>query len=265
MERAFDKPGGVAPLDGTARAFLRILLRVAMKFPLPLIVCLFTVALAGSARAQAPKTQREKLGYALGAEIGQTFKEKGVDFDLAAFNAGLRDTMSGNRPQMTVAQQQEMIMSLTKSAGTEGGTGKTPAVDTAAADKNKRDGEAFLAANRTKVGVQTTASGLQYKVLRDGTGPMPKASDSVVVKYRGTLTNGAEFDNSDKHGDGTLKIDVTGGVITGWTEALKMMRVGSKWQLYIPSSLAYGDTAVGADIGPGSTLIFDVELLSIKK
>ena len=111
----------------------------------------------------------------------------------------------------------------------------------------------------------TTSSGLQYKVLRDGTGPLPKASDTVTVKYRGTLTNGTEFDNSEKHNDGTLTVAVTGGVITGWTEALKMMRVGSKWQLYIPSSLAYGDQPVGADIGPGSTLIFDVELLSIKK
>ena len=111
----------------------------------------------------------------------------------------------------------------------------------------------------------TTASGLQYKVIRDGTGPLPKASDRVVVKYRGTLPNGTEFDNSDKHNDGTLTVDVTGGVIAGWSEALKMMRVGAKWQLFVPSSLAYGDTAVGADIGPGSTLVFDVELLSIKK
>ena len=156
-------------------------------------------------------------------------------------------------------------MSLTKSGGSTAGAGKVTAADTTVADKNKRDGDAFLAANRSKAGVQTTASGLQYKVLRDGTGPVPKASDSVVVKYRGMLVDGTEFDDSDKHGDGTLKVDVTGGVITGWTEALKMMRVGAKWELYIPASLAYGDTAVGADIGPGSTLIFDVELLSIKK
>ena len=237
-----------------------------MKLLLPLIFCLSALVLAGPVHAQAPKTQRERLGYALGAEIGGTFKEKGIDFDLAAFNAGLRDAISGNRPQMTVAQQQEAIMGLNKSIAAGGGGAAKPATpDTAAADKNKRDGEAFLAANRSKVGVQTTADGLQYKVLRDGTGPMPKASDSVVVKYRGTLINGTEFDNSEKHGDGTLKVDVTGGVIAGWTEALKMMRVGAKWQLYLPSSLAYGDTAVGADIGPGSTLIFDVDLLSIKK
>ena len=145
MERVFDKPGGVAQLDGEARASLRIFLRAAMKFLPLLIVCLAALVLAGPVRAQAPKTQREKLGYALGAEIGQTFKEKGVDFDLAAFNAGLRDTMTGNRPQMTVAQQQEMIMSLTKGGGTAAGAGKASAADTAAADKHKRDGDAFLA------------------------------------------------------------------------------------------------------------------------
>lgn len=233
-----------------------------MKFRLPLTACLFAVCLAGFARAQAPKTQRERLGYALGAEIGDAFKQQGVDFDLAAFGAGVRDAMAGNRKQMTSSQIQDMLMSLNKGAGA---SAKPPPADTSVADKNKRDGEAFLAANRSKAGVQTMASGLQYKILREGTGPVPKASDTVTVKYRGTLINGTEFDNSDKHGDGTLTVAVTGGVIAGWTDALKMMRVGSKWQLYIPLSLAYGDQAVGTDIGPGSLLIFDVELLAIKK
>ena len=267
LEKAsFGGGGGVsAPL--TNPMFTRTLPHAAMKLLLFPLVCLSVATIAGSALAQTPKTQRERLGYALGAEIGATFKEKGVDFDLAAFNAGLRDAMTGNRPQMTVSQQQEAIMSLNKSVSSGGAPAATgpSAVDKAAADKNKRDGEAFLAANRTKVGVTTTSSGLQYKVLRDGTGPLPKASDRVVVKYRGTLINGTEFDNSEKHNDGTLTVDVTGGVIAGWTEALKMMHVGAKWQLFIPSSLAYGDAPVGADIGPGSTLIFEVELLSIKK
>ena len=232
-----------------------------MKPLLPLILCVCAVVAVRPVRAEGLKTQREKLGYALGAEIASTFKSQGVDFDLAAFNAGVRDAMAGNRMQMTSAQIQETIMTLNKG----GSSGSKPAVDTAAADKNKREGEAFLAANRSKVGVTTTSSGLQYKVLREGTGAMPKASDTVTVKYRGTLINNTEFDNSDKHGDGTLTIGVTGDVIPGWTEALKMMRVGAKWQLYIPAALAYGDQAVGTDIGPGSTLIFDVELLSIKK
>ena len=237
-----------------------------MKFLPTLTVCLSAVALAGPLHAQAPKTQREKLGYALGAEIGEAFKEKGVDFDLAAFNAGVRDTMSGNRPQMTVSQRQEMLMSLNKGASAGAGSAKPVAADTSAVDKNKRDGEAFLAANRAKPGVQALPSGLQYKVLRDGAGPMPKTGDTVVVKYRGTLLNGTEFDNSDRHGNGTLETVVSPDqIIAGWVDALKMMRPGAKWQLYIPSSLAYGDQPVGADIGPGSTLIFDVELLSIKK
>ncbi len=232
-----------------------------MKIVPILTVCL--LAAVATARAQAPKTQRERLGYALGAEIGQTFKSQGVDFDVAAFNNAVRDAMSGNRLQMTSSQIQETIMALNKSAGTAGGA--KPAPDTAAVEKNKREADAFLAANRAKVGVQTLADGLQYKVLREGTGPIPKASDTVTVKYRGTLLNGTEFDNSEKHGDGTLTVAVTGDVIAGWTEALKLMKTGAKWQLYIPSTLAYGDQGVGTDIGPGSALIFDVELLSIKK
>lgn len=239
-------------------------MRAAMKFLLPLTVCLFAVGFAVPARAQAPKTQREKLGYALGAEIGGAFKEKGLDFDLAAFNAGVRDTMSGNRPQMTASQRQEMLMSLNKGGATS--PAKPATGEAAAADKNKRDGEAFLAANRAKPGVQALPSGLQYKVLREGVGPVPKAGDTVVVKYRGTLLDGTEFDNSEKHGNGTLVTEVTPDkIIAGWVDALKMMRPGAKWQLFIPSTLAYGDQAVGTDIGPGSTLIFDVELLSIKK
>ncbi len=230
-----------------------------MKTTLSLTLCLLAAVV--TARAQAPKTQRERLGYALGAEIGQTFKSQGVDFDVAAFNNAVRDAMSGNRLQMTSSQIQEVIMALNKG----GGASKPATVDTTALDKNKREGEAFLAANRSKAGVQTLASGLQYKVLKEGTGPVPKASDTVTVKYRGTLINGTEFDNSEKHGDGTLTVAVTGDVIAGWTDALKLMKTGSKWQLYIPSTSAYGDQAVGADIGPGSTLIFDVELLAIKK
>ena len=214
---------------------------------------------------RAPKTQREKLGYSLGAEIGEAFKEKGIEFDLAAFSAGVRDTMSGNRPQMTASQRQEMLMSLNK--GGAASSAKPPAADATVTDKNKREGEAFLAANRSKAGVQTMPSGLQYKVIREGTGPIPKAGDTVVVKYRGTLLNGTEFDNSEKHGDGTLTTAVSpDAVIAGWVDALKMMHTGAKWQLFIPSTLAYGDQPlVGTDIGPGSTLIFDVELLSINK
>ncbi len=132
------------------------------------------------------------------------------------------------------------------------------------ADKNKRDGEAFLAANRSKPGVQTMPSGLQYKIIREGTGRCPRRSDTVTVKYRGTLINGTEFDNSEKHGDGTLTFAVTGGVIAGWTDAQKM-KPGAKWQLYIPSTLAYGDRRSARTSARARRCIFDVELLAIKK
>jgi len=129
--------------------------------------------------------------------------------------------------------------------------------------KNQKEGETFLAANKAKSGVVTLPDGLQYKILTAGTGPKPKPEDTVVCKYKKTLINGTEFDNSEKHG-GTTDIPV-GGVIKGWTEALQLMPVGSKWELYIPSDLAYGSRQAGTDIGPNSTLIFQVELVSIKE
>ena len=127
---------------------------------------------------------------------------------------------------------------------------------------NKKEGEEFLAANKSKEGVVTLPSGLQYKVLKEGTGPKPSATDSVACNYRGTLINGTEFDSSYKRGQpATFAVN---GVIKGWTEALQLMPVGSKWQLFIPADLAYGERGAGADIGPNSTLIFEVELLSIQ-
>jgi FKBP-type peptidyl-prolyl cis-trans isomerase FklB len=127
---------------------------------------------------------------------------------------------------------------------------------------NKKEGDDFLAANKGKEGVVTLPSGLQYKILKQGDGAKPSASDSVVCNYRGTLINGTEFDSSSKHGQ-PLTFSV-GGVIKGWTEALQLMPVGSKWQLFVPSELAYGQRGAGADIGPNATLIFEVELLSIQ-
>ena len=129
-------------------------------------------------------------------------------------------------------------------------------------EPNKKAGDAFLAANKTKEGVVTLPSGLQYKILKEGTGPKPTPADSVVCNYRGTLIDGKEFDSSYKRGQpATFPV---GQVIKGWTEALQLMPVGSKWQLFVPADLAYGDRGAGPDIGPGSTLIFEVELISIK-
>jgi FKBP-type peptidyl-prolyl cis-trans isomerase FklB len=127
----------------------------------------------------------------------------------------------------------------------------------------RKEGDAFLAANKTKEGVVTLPSGLQYKILTEGKGPKPTASDTVTCNYRGTLINGTEFDSSYKAGN-PVSFPVS-GVIKGWTEALQLMPVGSKWQLFIPADMAYGDRGAGADIGPGETLIFEVELVSIEE
>jgi FKBP-type peptidyl-prolyl cis-trans isomerase FklB len=132
-----------------------------------------------------------------------------------------------------------------------------------AGDRNKKEGEKFIADNKKKEGVITTASGLQYKIITKGTGASPKATDTVSVHYKGTLIDGKEFDSSYRRGQ-PASFPVN-GVIKGWTEALQLMKEGSKWQLFIPSELAYGDRGAGRDIGPNSTLIFDVELISIKK
>jgi FKBP-type peptidyl-prolyl cis-trans isomerase FklB len=131
-----------------------------------------------------------------------------------------------------------------------------------AGEMSKKEGVAFLAANKTKEGVVILPSGLQYKILTAGTGPKPTASDTVVCNYRGTLISGTEFDSSYKRGQ-PASFPVN-GVIKGWTEALQLMPVGSKWQLFVPAELGYGDRGTGADIGPGATLIFEVELLSIQ-
>ncbi len=131
----------------------------------------------------------------------------------------------------------------------------------AAGETNRKEGDAFLAANKSKAGVTTLPDGLQYKVLKEGSGPKPTANDTVTVNYRGTLVNGKEFDSSYKRGQ-PVSFPV-GGVIKGWTEALQLMPVGSKWELVIPPDLAYGDHPPTPDIGPGDTLVFEVELLSI--
>ena len=220
-----------------------------MKYLLPLTALCALLGTAIPLFAQdstPPKTDKEKLSYAIGMNVASTFKTRGVDLDTTAFAAAVRDVMAGAPPQMTETEAKAVLM------------------DSFGGGKNKREGLAFLSANKVKTGIQTLPDGLQYKVIKDGSGPMPKATDSVTVKYTGALINGTVFDASEKHG-GTATFPVK-GVIPGWTEALQKMKVGSKWQLYIPSELAYGDAPPpGADIPPSSVLIFDVELVSIGK
>ncbi len=202
------------------------------------------------------RTQKQKESYALGMNIGMGLKRQPLPVDPATVARGLRDALSGSKlllsdDEMKAALQQlraDVEKQQQEKAGTEGAA-------------NRKKGEAFLAANKAKPGVQTLPDGLEYKILKEGTGPKPTGNDTVTVNYRGTLIDGKEFDSSYKRGQ-PASFPV-GGVIRGWTEALQLMPVGSKWELYIPPDLAYGDRGSGPDIGPGETLIFEVELLSI--
>jgi len=204
------------------------------------------------------KTQTEKFSYALGMNLGTTLHKQSVEVDPNLLLQGLKDAIAGGKMLMTEDEARAAIMQTQNEL-----RAKQQAQMQQAAEANKKEGAAFLAANKAKEGVVTLPSGLQYKILKAGTGPKPKATDSVVCNYRGTLINGTEFDSSYKRGQpATFPVN---GVIKGWTEALQLMPVGSKWQLFIPPDLAYGERGAGADIGPNATLIFEVELMSIQE
>jgi FKBP-type peptidyl-prolyl cis-trans isomerase len=216
-------------------------------------------ATKSAAAAPALTTRKQKFSYALGMNIGTGYKQgldkQGVEFDPALVAAGVKDALLGGKMRLTQEQAQAVLTEVKTEVGK-----RLQEQTQAAGSKNKAEGEAFLAANKTKEGVVTLPSGLQYKILTEGKGPKPAASDSVVCNYRGTLVNGTEFDSSYKRGQpATFGVSQ---VIKGWTEALQLMPVGSKWQLFIPANLAYGERGPG-EIGPDATLIFDVELISI--
>ena len=217
---------------------------------------------AKSAAAPALATRKQKFSYALGMNIGSglgaNLKKQSVEVDSTLVSQGLKDAMSGGKTRLTEEEAQAVLKEVQTEVQKE-----QQAKVKEAADKNKGEGEAFLATNKSKDGVVTLPSGLQYKILTAGTGPKPTASDSVKCNYRGTLINGTEFDSSYKRGQpATFAV---GQVIKAWTEALQLMPVGSKWQLFVPSSLAYSERGAGAEIGPNATLIFEVELLSIEE
>jgi FKBP-type peptidyl-prolyl cis-trans isomerase FklB len=217
----------------------------------------------GSTVARKPavltlKTQKDKASYAIGLNIGKSMHKDSVDIDPSILLRGLRDGLAGSKPLLTddearaamVALQSEMRKKQEEKMLVQG-------------EANKKEGEVFLADNKTKDGIVTLPSGLQYKILKEGTGPKPAATDTVVCNYKGTLLNNTEFDSSYKRGQpATFPVS---GVIKGWTEALQLMPVGSKWQLFIPSELAYGARGgPGGGIGPNATLLFEVELVSIQ-
>lgn len=207
------------------------------------------------------KSRKEKFSYALGMNIGnglgQNLKRQSVEFDPSLVAEGLKDALSNGKTRLTVEEAQTVLKEVQAEVQKEQ---QEKAKE--AADKNKVEGEKFLAENKEKDGVVTLPSGLQYKIIKEGDGPKPVASDTVVCNYKGTLVDGKEFDSSYKRGQSaTFPVS---GVIKGWTEALQLMPVGSTWELYVPANLAYGERGAGAEIGPDSTLIFQVELLSIK-
>jgi FKBP-type peptidyl-prolyl cis-trans isomerase len=215
---------------------------------------------SGAGKTQTPlalKTQKDKFSYALGMNLGANLHKQSVPVDPNIMARGLKDALAGGKTLLTEEEARVAITTVQNDMRE-----KQQAKMQAAGGANKKEGEAFLADNKSKEGVIALPSGLQYKVLKEGNGPKPTATDSVVCNYRGTLINGTEFDSSTKHG-GPATFPVN-GVIKGWTEALQLMPVGSKWQLFVPSDLAYAERGAGGDIGPNATLIFEVELVSIQ-
>lgn len=211
------------------------------------------ITLCATATAGDLKSAKEKYSYAIGFQIGTGLKKENANVDVDAIKQGMLDVLSGTAPKISMEEMQAAVMEIQK---------EQQAARQAKGDVAKKAGDDFMAANKKKKGVKTLKSGVQYKVVKDGKGSKPKASDSVVAHYKGTLIDGTEFDSSYKRGQpATFGV---GQVIKGWQEILPLMSTGSKWQVFIPSDMAYGPRGAGANIGPNETLIFDIELLEIK-
>lgn len=231
-----------------------------MRMRLAMVVCA-AAALAGAAfAADAPglATDKEKISYSIGMDIGTTLKKQSIEVDPELLSRGFKDSYGGGKTLLTEEASRKVITDFQKAQ-----MAKQAEEMHKLATKNKADGEKFLAENGKKEGVKTTPSGLQYKVITPGTGKTPKATDTVTVHYKGTRIDGTEFDSSYKRGE-PAAFPVSGGLIAGWTEALQMMKEGAKWQLFVPYNLAYGERGRGREIEPNATLIFEVELISIK-
>ena len=204
------------------------------------------------------KEPKQRASYAIGLDIGGNLKRQELDVDAKALAAGIADAFTA-KPQLTDAESKQVLNEFRTQL-----MAKMEAKEKGAGDKNAKDGEAFLAANAKKEGVKTTASGLQYRVIKpgDGKGKSPKATDTVKVHYHGTLIDGSVFDSSVDRGE-PISFPLN-GVIPGWTEGLQLMKEGDKFQFVIPGKLAYGEQSPSPKIGPNSTLIFDVELLAVE-
>lgn len=204
--------------------------------------------------ADAPKSDKEKFGYAIGFQIGQNLKSQGItNLDIKSMAQAIDDVLNDRKLQVSMEDMQAAFRAEQE---------KMVAQRTAKGSKAKEAGDKFLAENKSKAGVTELVSGIQYKVIKTGEGKKPTSADTVVAHYRGTLIDGTEFDSS--YGRGEPATFPLSGVIKGWQEVLPLMATGSKWQVFIPSNLAYGEQGAGANIGPNETLIFDIELIDIK-
>ena len=203
------------------------------------------------------KDHRDKESYSLGYQFGQYLQFQGVDIDLEVYASAIRDALEGNEPLMSREEIRAVIKGLQQRVEA---AGEKQSKEKAA--RNLEEGRRFLAENSGREGIRTLPNGLQYKVLVEGAGKTPQAADTVTVNYMGTLIDGTEFDSSYKRGQpATFKVN---GVIRGWTQALQLMKEGSKWQLFVPPDLAYGERGAGLSIPPNSALIFEVELISVQ-
>jgi len=199
------------------------------------------------------ETDKQKFSYAIGYQVGQQLKGDGLDVDAKALSQAILDVINGDSPKLTVEEMQGVMTKYQE---------KRTAQQSAVGERNLAKGKSFLEENKGKDGITALDNGMQYKVITKGTGKQPKASDTVTVHYRGTLIDGTEFDSSySRNEPATFPL---GNVIKGWQEILPLMKTGSKWQIFIPSDLAYGARGAGASIGPNETLIFEIELVSIK-
>lgn len=201
------------------------------------------------------KTDKDKLSYSIGVSITKNMKKQDTEFDLDVLIQGMKDGLSGKKLLMTDKEIRAVLNNYQSEIRRNAAVSKRQAME-----DNKKKGEEFLAKNKSKPGVITLASGVQYKIVKEGSGRAPLDSELVEVVYRGTLLDGTEFDGTDGH-PVNLKAN---SLIAGWKEVMRLMPQGSKWEIYIPHNLAYGERGVGADIGPNETLIFEVELLSFK-
>ena len=227
------------------------------KWILAAVVVLASTVAGVAQDAPELKTDKDKFSYALGMNFGENFKKQGLELDPAVFAKAFAEAFNTGKTSMTDQDMQTILQAAAAEIRK-----KQAAQQAEKGASAQKDGEAFLAGNKGKEGVVTLPSGLQYKILKAGTGDKPALDDTVVCNYKGTLIDGTEFDASEKHG-GPATFPVK-GVIAGWTEALPLMPVGSKWQLFVPASLAYGPQGPPG-IGPNATLIFEVELVSIQK